>query len=153
MMYHFRLGGDAREDWRENILPSNKDLSDCYVYNTSDINRGLYLDDEEMKIEEVKRFLIKHIPIGKKSYGMSSREAQIEHLKMQGKEVTRASLKTSAGKSKIVPVKYTIAQWTDNFKNLLKSTMSYTDCRSLKEFCSGDVRLCVKSHGVWDVNS
>ena len=104
-----------------------------------------------MKIEEVKRFLIKHIPLGKKSYGMSSREAQIEHLKMQGKEVTRASLKTSEGKSKTVPVKYTIAQWTDNFKNLLKSTMSYTDCRSLKEFCSGDVRLCAKSHGVWEV--
>ena len=152
MKHHFRIGSDARKDWRENILPANGCLSDCYVdnCNTLDINKGLYLDKEQMEIEEVKRFLIKHIPLGKKSYGMSSREAQVEHLKMQGKEVTRASLKTSEGKSKIVPVKYTIAQWTDNFKNLLKSTMSYTDCRSLKEFCSGDVRLCVKSHGVWE---
>lgn len=110
--------------------------------------------DEEGKgelDEQLKRFIIDNFEIGKLSYGMSSKKAQMEHIKMQGKDIKDVQLKTSEGKTDIVPVKYTLAQWTDNFKSFLKSAMSYTDCLTLEEFCHGDVQLVPKSSGQWTV--
>ena len=63
----------------------------------------------------------------KKSFrGMSTKEVQ--------KKWKREILKTSEGISKTNPVEYTLGQWTENFKDYLKSAMSYTNSKTLDEF-------------------
>jgi IMP dehydrogenase/GMP reductase len=63
----------------------------------------------------------------KKSFrGMSTKEVQ--------KKWGRENLKTSEGIVKTNPVEYTLGQWTENFKDYLKSAMSYTNSRTLDEF-------------------
>ena len=64
--------------------------------------------------------------------GMSSKGVQEEW----GREV----LKTSEGIDKYFPVEYTYDQWVNNFKDYLKSAMSYTGCTTLEEFI-GEVEL------------
>ncbi len=145
----FILNEEAINEWKNDFLPKFPKLS-VLEYDLLNDYGQLYLSEENLKDEDIKHFLIKYVPLGKESYGMSSRTAQIEHLKMLGKEVTRNKLKTSEGKNAIVPIKYTLNQWTDNFKSFLKSTMSYTDCVCLEEFCSGDIVLIPKSRGVWE---
>lgn len=61
-----------------------------------------------------------------KIYGMASREGQIA---MNGKKV-----KTSEGISKTIKIEYTIATWIENFKDFLRSSMSYTNSKTLEEF-------------------
>ena len=43
-------------------------------------------------------------------------------------------LKTSEGIVKTNKVEYTLNQWTDNFKDYLKSAMSYTNSNTLESF-------------------
>jgi IMP dehydrogenase/GMP reductase len=63
----------------------------------------------------------------KKSFrGMSTKEVQ--------KKWGRETLKTSEGIVKTNPVEYTLEQWVENFTDYLKSAMSYTNSRTLKEF-------------------
>lgn len=59
-------------------------------------------------------------------YGMSTKRAQVE----TGSE----KLKTSEGIETMVPISYSISGWCENFKDYLRSMMSYTDSRSLLEF-------------------
>lgn len=65
----------------------------------------------------------------KKFRGMSTKEVQ----RAWGNKI----LKTSEGVVRKRPVEYTIAQWTENFTHYLKSTMSYTNCKTLDEFRGG----------------
>ena len=58
--------------------------------------------------------------------GMSTKEVQRDW----GKE----KLTTSEGVVRRHKVKYTLAQWVDNFEDYLKSAMSYTDKKTLPEF-------------------
>lgn len=62
----------------------------------------------------------------KKFRGMSTKEVQ----KKWGKE----TLKTSEGVVRMRTVKYTLSGWRENFEDYLKSAMSYTNSRSLKDF-------------------
>lgn len=63
----------------------------------------------------------------KKSFrGMSTKEVQ--------KKWGREFLKTSEGIVKTNPVEYTLEQWVENFTDYLKSAMSYTNSKTLKEF-------------------
>jgi GMP reductase len=62
----------------------------------------------------------------KKFRGMSTKEVQ----KKWGKE----KLTTSEGVVRMRTVKYTLEGWTENFVDYLKSAMSYTDSRNLKDF-------------------
>ena len=62
----------------------------------------------------------------KKFRGMSTKEVQ--------KSLGKTDLKTSEGISKMQPVEYTLGGWTENFKDYLKSAMSYTDCLTIGEF-------------------
>ena len=55
----------------------------------------------------------------KEFYGMSTKKAQKE---IQGKDV---KLKTSEGVERSQVVKYTLAQWVENFEHYLRSAMSY----------------------------
>ena len=63
--------------------------------------------------------------------GMSTKEVQ--------KSWNRHELKTGEGITKYNKVDYTLAGWCENFTDYLKSAMSYTNSRSLKEFI-GEVR-------------
>ncbi len=63
--------------------------------------------------------------------GMSTKEVQ----KSWNKEV----LKTGEGISKYNKVESTLPGWCENFTDYLKSAMSYTNCRTLEEYC-GEVQ-------------
>lgn len=70
-----------------------------------------------------------------KFYGMASKDGQIA---MNGAKTT-----TSEGITKVLSVEYTIPGWIENMRDYLKSAMSYTGHRTLKEFIGGcDVVVC-----------
>jgi len=69
-------------------------------------------------------------------YGMSTKRAQ--------KELGNTKLKTSEGIEKMQRVEYTMEQWVENFKDYLKSAMSYTNCYNLYDFI-GEVETIVIS--------
>jgi len=111
------------------------------IFNKAIESSGqLYLDDKEISIEDIIscntdsflpnisiKDLINQKRLTKNYRGMSTKEVQ----KKWGKEV----LKTAEGISKRNLVEYTLSQWCENFEDYLRSTMSYTNSRELKE-CS-----------------
>lgn len=121
-----------------------------YNYHTNNgwINDGvqnvLYYWD--LFNEDKKREFIKDMKsITKESYGMSTKKAQ----KLFN---PNAKSKTSEGCTKYIPVKYTVKQWTDNMIDYLKSAMSYTNKRDIKDFI-GNVTLILNSpYAVASVN-
>jgi IMP dehydrogenase/GMP reductase len=72
----------------------------------------------------------------KKFRGMSTKEVQMKW----GKE----KLTTSEGVVRMRTVKYTLSGWKENFEDYLKSAMSYTNSRILKDFI-GNVKWTVIS--------
>ena len=66
------------------------------------------------------------IPVYKKFRGMSTKEVQ----KKWGSE----KIKTSEGVVRFRKVEYTLSQWTENFEHYLRSAMSYTGAKTLKDF-------------------
>lgn len=88
-----------------------------YVMLGSILNRMLESAGETVLIEGVPH---------KRFRGMSSKAVQEDW----GRDI----LKTSEGIDKYFPVGYTYSQWVGNFKDYLKSAMSYTGCRTLEEF-------------------
>lgn len=68
----------------------------------------------------------KGFKLTKRFRGMSTKEVQ--------KDWGNETLKTSEGVVRIRPVEYTLPQWTENFESYLRSAMSYTNKRTLKEF-------------------
>ncbi len=65
-------------------------------------------------------------PIMKKYRGMSTKEVQ--------RSWGRTRLVTAEGITKYQKVEYNLGQWVDNFKDYLKSNMSYCDAKTLDEF-------------------
>lgn len=61
-----------------------------------------------------------------KYFGMASKEAQ--------KQMKNEKLKTSEGTVRYISVEYTLSRWVENFKDYLRSAMSYTNSRNLEEF-------------------
>ena len=59
-------------------------------------------------------------------YGMSTKKAQTE--------ISGEATKTAEGIETLVPIKYTLAGWCDNFISYLRSAMSYCNSRTLTEF-------------------
>jgi IMP dehydrogenase/GMP reductase len=76
--------------------------------------------------ENVKRYILTY-NLKKEIIGMSTKKAQCM-IKSD------CDLKTAEGISKIVDVKYTMKQWTENMIDYLKSAMSYCGCRNLTQF-------------------
>ena len=74
--------------------------------------------------------------IEKKFRGMSTKEVQ--------KKWGKLKLSTSEGVVRMRTVKYTLSGWRENFEDYLKSAMSYTDSRTLKDFI-GNVKCTVIS--------
>ena len=62
----------------------------------------------------------------RKYYGMSTKRAQTE--------ISGEATKTAEGIETLVPIKYTLAGWCDNFISYLRSAMSYCNSRTLEEF-------------------
>ena len=62
-------------------------------------------------------------------YGMSTKKAQ--------KEMGKEGNITAEGISLNVISEYSLAEWISNFEHYLRSAMSYTNSRTLKEFCNG----------------
>ena len=101
----------------------------------------------DFDLDEIsKRNLIKALDIEKIHFGMASKEAQ--HIYNEGSE----NFKTAEGTFKVLKCKHTIKSWTDNFVDYLRSAMSYTGCKSLKEYI-GNVDLVVNSNSeIFSVN-
>lgn len=67
-----------------------------------------------------------NVVIGKvscKYYGMASAQGQIA--------LSGSKFKTSEGNMKMLDVKYTMHSWCTNFKDYLRSAMSYIDCKTI----------------------
>lgn len=62
----------------------------------------------------------------RKYYGMSTKKAQ--------SEFGNTELKTAEGIETLIPIKYTLAGWCDNFISYLRSAMSYCNSRTLDQF-------------------
>lgn len=97
-------------------------------------------DDREWSLKE------KHY-IGEMSvkfFGMASADGQ--------KAISGEKTKTAEGITKLLPVKYTLKQWTDNMVSYIKSAMSYTSQTNLRGFIGG-VKLIVNSpQEIYSVN-
>ncbi len=70
-------------------------------------------------------------------YGMASKTGQIA---MKGRKVH-----TSEGIEKSLQVTYTIGTWVENMIDYLRSAMSYTNCRNIKEFKPDNVDCVIIS--------
>lgn len=62
----------------------------------------------------------------RKYYGMSTKKAQTE--------ISGEAYKTAEGIETLVPIKYALAGWCDNFISYLRSAMSYCNSRTLDQF-------------------
>lgn len=73
-------------------------------------------------------------PIKKKYRGMSTKAVQ--------RSWGKTKLVTAEGITKYQKVEYTLYQWTENFKDYLKSAMSYSDAKNLDWFI-GEADYCL----------
>ena len=112
---------EASKTWKEALVNSpNKQLAQLSY------NRRI----DDLKQEKV----IGSIDV--KFFGMASADGQ--------KSMNGRKTKTSEGITKWLPVKYTLAGWVENMVSYLRSAMSYTDCKDIKEFI-GKPELIVNS--------
>lgn len=94
-------------------------------------------------LDEVKsKYLWDNFPKLRKHFykqfrGMSTKEVQ----KKWGKE----KLTTSEGIVKLNKVETTLSSWTENFKDYLKSAMSYTNSRNLEDFKESEFIFITKN--------
>jgi len=113
----------------------NKTLESCGETYEENINHGTW-KEPGAKVDQYSIDTLLQFEAGRKFYkkfrGMSTKEVQ--------KSLGKTELKTSEGISKMQPVEYTLTGWTENFKDYLKSAMSYTDCLTIGEFI-GKVRF------------
>ena len=86
---------------------------------------------QKIDLEISKQKFESGIDVYKYYRGMSTKEVQ--------KSWNRAELKTGEGISKYNKVESTLPGLCENFTDYLKSAMSYTGCRTLKEYC-GEVQ-------------
>ena len=108
------------------------------------VEEGLSKDNADYKVavlqyqDKIKELKEKRIlgSIDVKFFGMASADGQ--------KAIDGEKKKTAEGITKYLPVKYTLAGWTENMISYLRSAMSYTNCKTLKEFI-GTPELIVNS--------
>jgi IMP dehydrogenase len=80
-------------------------------------------------------------PVKKKYRGMSTKAVQ--------RSWGKSKLITAEGITKYQKVEYTIEQWTENFKDYLKSAMSYSNAKTLDEFI-GKADYCQITKNAYD---
>ena len=100
-------------------------------FNLNDLNAMRF--DSSLSDAEKKRLIGIYKPI-KALWGMSTRKAQIRIWVAQGKKKEDIKLKTSEGVEKHEKVQYTLHQWLENFRDYLRSSMSYCNSTTLEEY-------------------
>jgi GMP reductase len=105
----------------------NKTLESCGENFMKDADGQFY----QVTDERAKKSFDAGGSVYKYYRGMSTKEVQ--------KSWNKSELKTGEGISKYNKVEYTLEGWCENFTDYLKSAMSYTDSRSLKDFI-GEVK-------------
>lgn len=105
----------------------NKSLESCGETFLKDTQEQYY----EVDMDRAKVSFEAGISVYKYYRGMSTKEVQ--------KSWNKHELKTGEGITKYNKVEYTLPGWCENFTDYLKSAMSYTNSRNLKEFI-GEVR-------------
>ena len=120
--------------WKDAMEKDKKDLEEN-KYPHAQSNYEYSKKKYNEKLEELKeqKFIG---PINVKFFGMASADGQ--------KAIDGEKKKTAEGITKYLPVKYTLSGWTENMISYLRSAMSYTDCKTLKEFI-GKPTLIVNS--------
>jgi len=81
---------------------------------------------EILTYEQAFELYKKGEPIYKRYRGMSTKSVQCE--------LGSTAPKTSEGTTSYKQVEYTLSGWVENFEHYLRSTMSYTDKRNVKDF-------------------
>ena len=103
--------------YKDQIVPTKMDLS-AFTEEEQDVFRRSGFD----KVSINKTIQIPY----HKYYGMSTKKAQTE--------ISGEAYKTAEGIETLVPIKYTLAGWCDNFISYLRSAMSYCNSRTLDQF-------------------
>jgi len=104
----------------------NKTLESCS--DTLLFGKFKISKERAIKIWEKYPFMRKYFY--KKFRGMSTKEVQ--------KKWGRGKIKTSEGVHRMNKVEYTLMGWTENFKDYLRSAMSYTNSKNLESFKYSD---------------
>ena len=84
-----------------------------------------------------KKIIRDYTPLIKTIYGMSTRKAQIKIQLASGKTKDEIKTKTSEGIEKEITVDYTVNQWTENFIDYLRSSMSYCNFTEITDYIGG----------------
>lgn len=119
---------------------------DVLTYTSDSCRQHYYAFDiyNDNLAEQVKRILLTY-NLKKEIFGMSTKKAQCL-IKSD------CELKTAEGISKIVDVKYTMKQWTENMIDYLKSAMSYCGARTLMDFIGKQELIVQSSSEIFAVN-
>jgi hypothetical protein len=106
----------------------------CY---TDAIDKERHLNamrfNDDISEETKKSYIGMYQPV-KSVWGMSTRRAQIAIATAQGIKKEDIKLKTSEGVEKQVNVEYTLHQWLENFRDYLRSSMSYCNSEDLEHY-------------------
>ena len=120
--------------WKNKVDELNKHIEEG-LFTKDDADYKLAVLQYQDKIKELKEKRILG-SIDVKFFGMASADGQ--------KAIDGEKKKTAEGITKYLPVKYTLAGWVENMISYLRSAMSYTNCKTLKEFI-GTPELIVNS--------
>lgn len=108
-------------------------LYDFYKRNITEESNLLSFNKSNLKYDvsdkmiELKKVILKRYKLSKIVYGMSTPEAQL-------KINSNTKVKVTEGLVRYVDCVKTVYDWTLEFSSYLKSTMSYTNSRTLDEF-------------------
>lgn len=126
------------------FIKYEKPSKDYTAYSLYDLNTMRW--NSELSESEKKDVIKAYAPLCKTVFGMSTRKAQTMIALAQGKKKEDIKTKTSEGIEKEITVDYTVAQWTENFIDYLRSTMSYCNFTEILDFVGGpDIMLLSES--------
>ena len=120
--------------WKNKVDEWNKHIEEG-LFTKDDADYKLAVLQYQDKIKELKEKRILG-SIDVKFFGMASADGQ--------KAIDGEKKKTAEGITKYLQVKYTLSGWVENMISYLRSAMSYTNCKTLKEFI-GTPELIVNS--------
>jgi IMP dehydrogenase/GMP reductase len=148
---NYPIGSLIKECWEQKVQLGlkTKIVADGGMRNYSDVIKALALGADYVMIGSIFNKAIesagfnylygikinqKHahflwrwgFPVKKKYRGMSAKAVQ--------RSWGKTDLVTAEGITKYQKVEYTLEQWTENFRDYLKSAMSYTNAKKLDEF-------------------
>ena len=97
------------------------------IFNKAIESSGFnYVFGIKIKYKLAKKLWLWGFPVKKKYRGMSTKAVQ--------RSWGKSKLVTAEGITKYQRIEYTLGQWTENFKDYLKSAMSYCNAKKLDDF-------------------